>query len=169
MMKYLNGGIVKEITIFYKNSFDKLDVLDDLADKIDLDLYDLIEYPNCLMLDIKKSVLKNNLCSFLEEFDSNFKIGFHDNSNVEYIKKNMDMDITKLLEGCDDIFIERYRLDDTFSINSDKYMMDVVYYAFYCDGPYYDGNFNNLVRYLHSLHREAIHNILNGALCFGVN
>lgn len=171
MKKYINGGIVKEISIFYTNKINKVDILSEFGDSIDLNLFNIKEYKDCIILELKDDILKNNIINFLIEIESFISPVFSSTlDNVKYIYDNFNkMDIDKLLNDCDDIFKDRYRFYDTFSINSDKYKVDVLYYGFYFDGPYAGGNFDTFLRYFHKLHFSCINNVLSGAICFGIN
>lgn len=170
MEKYVNGGIVKEMTIHMKDSNDISTVVDKLGKFINLDLYDMKVYDNAIFFDLNEDYIKENLVSFLKEINSMNLPSFIDYSKkTKYISDNLDKSLDDLLENCDDLFKERFRCYDTFSINDDSFYIDVLCYVFYFDGPYENGYFEGLLQYLHMLHKKALSNPLKNVLCFGIN
>lgn len=169
MEKFINGGIVKEMTIYYKREDERLDVLDHLSNFFNLDLYEMKEYDYSIYLVLKEELLRENILSFLEELDV---LGVYDASEmsdkIESIQINMKKDGC-VLENCDEIFKDRYRMTDQFSFYNERFDMDILYYAFYFDGPFQDGEFNGLLKYMHFLNQQALDNPLKGAICFGLN
>jgi len=169
MEKFINGGIVKEITVYYKKEEEKLDVLDHLSNFFNLDLYEMQEYDYSIYLELKEDVLRKNILSFLEELDI---LGVYEESEmcdkIESILENLKKDGC-VLNNCDEIFKDRYRMTDQFSFYNERFDMDVLYYAFYFDGPFQEGEFTGLLKYMHFLNQQALDNVLKGAICFGLN
>lgn len=169
MEKFINGGIVKEMTVYYKKDEEKLDVLDHLSNFFNLDLYEMKEYDYSIYLELKEDVLRENILSFLDELDV---LGIYEESEmsdkIESIQENLKKDGC-VLDNCDEIFKDRYRMVDQFSFYNDRFDMDILYYAFYFDGPFQDGEFNGLLKYMHFLNQQALDNPLKGAICFGFN
>ncbi len=172
MDKFINGGIVKEITVHFKTKEDKIEVLDHLADYLDLNLYDMDDFNECLYLELKEDVLRANILSFLEEIN---RLGVYEDmemmDKIESISENLENSTEGcVLNNCDEIFKDRYRMFDQFSFYDERYDMDILYYAFYFDGPYpVGGEFSNLLKYMHMLNKKVVQNPLRGSLCFGIN
>lgn len=170
MNKYINGGIVKELTLCLKKEEDLNNILGKLKDYINLDLYDMKRYDNSFYFELNDDYVKKNLPGFLKEIS---EFSMNDNFNyqkkIDYINNNFDKSIDYILTNCDDLFKERFKFNDIFSINSSDYYIDVLCYVFYFDGPYDRGNFNDLVKYIHKLQKKALTNPLKDTLCFGLN
>lgn len=169
MEKFINGGIVKEMTVYYKKEEEKLDVLDHLSNFFNLDLYEMKEYDYSIYLELKEDVLRENILSFLEELDI---LGVYEQSEMSDKIESIQMNLKKdgcVLDNCDEIFKDRYRMTDQFSFYNERFDMDILYYAFYFDGPFQDGEFNGLLKYMHFLNQQALDNVLKGAICFGLN
>lgn len=169
MEKFINGGIAKEITVYYKKEEEKLDVLAHLSNFFNLDLYEMKEYDYSIYLELKEDVLRENILSFLEELDV---LGIYDASEMSDKIESIQMNLTKdgcVLNNCDEIFKDRYRMTDQFSFYNERFDMDILYYAFYFDGPFQEGEFQGLLKYMHFLNQQALDNVLKGAICFGLN
>lgn len=167
---YINGGIIKEITLYLKKEEDINDIFSKLGEFIDLNLYDMKKFGNALYFELNDEYVKENLVGFLKEVGRLNTMNNLDYSrNIQFVEDNLDKSMDYILDNCDDFFKERFRMHDTFSINDSSYYLDVLCYVFYFDGPFDNGNFKNLLRYLHKLERNALSNPLRDALCFGVN
>lgn len=168
--KYINGGIVKEITLYLKNENDLSDALNKLGEFINLDLYDMKRYDNALYFELDDNYVKKYLADFFREI-SDLKIidRLDYDKKIDYIENNLDKSLDYILDNCDDLFKERFRMKDTFSINNSNVYLDVLCYVFYFDGPYQDGNFRDLLKYMHKMQRNVLKNPLRDALCFGIN
>lgn len=170
MSCYINGGIVKEMTVILKKEGDLVDALSKLGDYLDLNLYDMKILDNTVYFELSELYLKQQIVYFLEEIQSMHFPSFLDyEDKIRYIEEHIDEDLDYVLEHCDDLFQERFRMQDTFSINDSSFYLDVVCYVFYCDGPYEGGNFDGLLKYLHMMQKSIIQNPLRGTLCFGMN
>lgn len=170
MEKYMNGGIMKEITVYFRKEQDKIELLSYLSDYIDLDLYDMKSYDDSFYFELREDILRENIVAFLEELNS-FGI-FEEEEFLEKItcvKENLKIKGQCVLENCDEIFKDRYRMMDDFSIYDERFVMDILYYAFYFDGPFSEGEFHHLLKYLHSVNQKALKNKLRGGICFGLN
>lgn len=170
MEKYLNGGIVKEITVYFKKPEEKLEVLDYLSNFFNLDLYDMEEYESSICLDLNEKLLRENILLFLEELDI---LGIYEQAEMEDKIMSIHNNLKEegcVLDNCDEIFKDRYRMTDQFSFYNEKYDMDILYYAFYFDGPFpSEGNYTGLMKYMHFLNQQALDNVLKEAVCFGLN
>lgn len=168
--KYINAGIVKEMTLYLNGSGTFNDAFNKIGEYVNLNLYDMKVYNNSIYLELDKEYIKNHLISFLEEVDSLKLPTFIDYSKkIEYIKNHLDDDLDHILEYCDDLFKERFRSFDTFSINDDSYHLDIICYVFYFEGPYNSGNFDSLLKYMHILQKKSLKNPLSEVLCFGLS
>jgi len=167
---YINGGIIKEITLYLKKDEDINEVFSKLGEFIDLSLYDMKRFDNALYFELNDKYVKENLADFLKEVGNlNTMDNLDYSRNIKFIENNLDKSMDYILDNCDDFFKERFRMQDVFSINNFDYYLDVLCYVFYFDGPFDNGNFKNLLKYLHKLQRNVLSNPLRDALCFGVN
>lgn len=168
--KYINGGIVKEITLYLKKEEDLSDALNKLGEFINLDLYDIKRYDNALYFELDDSYVKKYLPDFFREINNlNIIEKLDYNRKIDYIENNLDKSLDYILNNCDDLFKERFRTNDTFSINDSSFYLDILCYVFYFDGPYDNGNFKELLRYIHKMQKNILKNPLRDALCFGLN
>ena len=170
MTKYINGGIVKEITVFLKAEEELVDVLAHLGEYLDLNLYDMNVMDNAVFFEIKDSYLKEHFIGFLEELQTMQIPSLMDyTKKIQYIQKHFDDNMDDIIENCDDLFFETFRERDTFSLQSLKFHIEVSCYVFYFDGPFEGGKFESLLCYMHYIQKEALKNPLRGALCFGLS
>ncbi len=170
MSKYINGGIVKEMTLVLKKGGNLADALSKLGKFLDLNLYDMKIMENIIYFDLDEEYLKEHLVFFLEEIHSMHVPSFLDyRKKIDYIRDHLHEDLDSILDECDDLFQERFRMQDTFSINDSSFYLDVLCYVFYFDGPYEGGYFEGLLQYLHVMQRSILKSPLKGALCFGLN
>lgn len=170
MEKYINGGIIKSFTVFYNSEEKLVDVMEELQEKVDLNLFDLNKQDGILYFDIKKDVLKDSFVNFLKELKVK-ELNLFDtiDYNIKHLEKNMDLPIDQLIEECDDVFIDYFDILSVNSLNSRNYKIEIEYYAFYYDGPFGEGYFNKLINLLFDLFRNNLDNPLKNALCFGIN
>lgn len=169
MDKYINGGIVKEITIYLKKKEDLKEAFNKLGKYLDINLYDMKVFDQAIFLELDEVYIKNHLLSFLKELQEMKVPSFIDyGKKIRYVEKHFEERLATILENCDDIFQERFRMFDTFSINDDSFCLDVLCYVFYFDGPYEKGNYEGLLQYLHVLQKNVLKNPLRGTLCFGI-
>ncbi len=171
MEKYMNGGIMKEITVYLRSREDAPEMFSFLGDLIDLDLYEVTTYENSYYFDLKEELLRKYIVSFLEELNQSGiyeEVEFFDKiTSVQESLKNEKYEC--VLENCDEIFKDRYRMTDCFSIYDERFAIDILYYAFYFDGPFGTGEYNRLLKYMHTLNQRALTNPLKGSICFGLN
>ncbi len=170
MEKYINGGIVREMTITLKRVGDMNLALEKLGEYLDLNLYDMKIVDNMIYLELCDDFLKEHLASFLEEL-ANLQIlpEVDYMKKIAYIKEHYEEDIDTLLENCDDLFQERFRTHDTYSINDSSFYLDTLCNVFYFEGPFEGENFEGLLHSLHILQKSVLKSPLRGALCFGIN
>ena len=170
MEKYINGGIIKSFTVFYGSEEKLVDILDELQEKIDLNLFEMNKQDGILFFDIKKEALKDNFVNFLKELKVK-ELNLFDSIdyNIKFLEKNSDMDIEDLIEQCDDVFIDYFDITSINSLYSRNYKIEVEYYAFYYDGPFGEGYFNKIINLLFELFKGNLENPLKNALCFGLN
>ena len=90
MEKYINGGIIKSFTVFYNSEEKLVDVLEELQDKVDLNLFDMNKQDGILYFDIRKDVLKDNFVNFLKELKVK-ELNLFDtiDYNIKHLEKNM--------------------------------------------------------------------------------
>lgn len=170
MDRYINGGIVKEMTIHLKKEGDLVDALSKLGDYLDLNLYDMKILGKAVFLELDEEYLKEHFISFLREIQDMHIPSFLDyEQKICYIEQHLDEKLDTILDNCDDLFQERFRMQDTFSINHSSFYLDVLCYIFYFEGPYNYGNFEGLLKYLHIMQKSILKNPLRGTLCFGLN
>jgi len=170
MEKYINGGIIKSFSLFYKKEDDLVDIFRSLSERIDLELYDMKKYDNALFFDLKKDILKENFIELLYELKYKNLIIFESiDDNIKYLESNYNKDIDKLIYECDDIFVDNFTYLDINSLSNNLYDIEIEYIAFYYDGPFSGNYFNNLVNYLFNLMKCSINNPLKDTLCFGIN
>lgn len=170
MNKYLNGGIIKSFTLFFKNEKDLADILGFLQDKIDLNLFHMEIKDNCLLFEINKDLLKKYFLDFLLEIKAKELYKFNTiDYIIKYFNKCKNKDIYKIIKDCDDIFIDNLKYTDYSTLSNDTYKIDIEYIVFYYEGPikleYYD-HFINLIL---KLFKNSLDNPLNQALCFGIS
>lgn len=169
LSEYINGGIVKEITLYLKKEEDLSDAINKIGEFINLDLYDMKRIDNAIYFELDDSYVKKFLPDFLREIRDLNIMDLDYDTKINYIENNLDKDLDYVLNNCDDLFKERFRMEDTFSINDSSFYMDVLCYVFYFDGPYENGNFKSLVKYLHKMQRGILKSPLRDALCFGIS
>lgn len=160
MEKYINGGIIKELTLYLKKNFSYDEITNKLSKKINLDLYNISYEDNFIFLELKDYIFDINISSFLTEVDSNFNIGF----------RNININDSEFIKN-DFLFLNRYKINHINSLYDEDYFVDILYYGFYFDGPYYDNSisFENMLFYLHNMHHKFLNNKLSGCICFGIN
>ena len=121
-------------------------------------------------IELDDNYVKKYLADFFREIRDLKIIDRLDyDKKIDYIENNLDKNLDYILDNCDDLFKERFRMKDTFSINDSNVYLDVLCYVFYFDGPYQDGNFRDLLKYMHKMQRNVLKNPLRDALCFGLN
>lgn len=168
--QYINGGIVKEMTLFLKKTADLHLALEKLGKFINLNLYDIKIFDNAVYFELNEEYIKKHLVNFLEEINTIHLPTFIDyKKKITYIRDHLHEDLDHILEYCDDLFIERFRTYDTFSINDNSFHLDILCYVFYFEGPYSTGNFEGLLQYIHLLQRKTLKNPLRDVLCFGIS
>ena len=115
--KYINGGIVKEITLYLKNENDLSDALNKLGEFINLDLYDMKRYDNALYFELDDNYIKKYLADFFREI-----------SDLKIIDR-LDYD-KKIIEGAFDIIIHT---EVSPELNKDNYYLAPKLQYYYLD------------------------------------
>lgn len=170
MEKYINGGLIKSFSLFYRKEDDLLDIFKDLNEKINLDLFDMKKYDNALFFDLKIDVLRENFIEFLYEIKYKRLATFESiDDNIRFLEQNANKGIENVIYECDDMFVDNFTYLDTNSLSNNMYDIEIEYIAFYYDGPFSGNYFNNLVSYLFNLMKNSIDNPLRDILCFGIN
>ena len=72
MGQYLACGIATKITILKKYSKDNDNILERIEKKIDLNLYNQIDYDDSIVLEIKRDIFEENVINFIIEQAEDF-------------------------------------------------------------------------------------------------
>lgn len=167
MNKYIDIGIIKSITLFYKDESKKEKILSYLGKKINLNYFKIKNIDNCMIFDIDKSFINDNIISFFKEIKDKKLYRFNSiEDNIEFLEEqNNFFDVGEIY---DDIFHDIFSFDNYNNLINDLYNIEIEYYSFYFDGPY-NGKLYDTIELLENLFKSSLNNPIKDVLCFGIS